>query len=280
MLCFEPQDPQMEEPPYGLSQAEQRVLTQLAEGLSDKQIALQIGASRFTINKHVTIILGKMRVRSRTQAAVRAIREGALPGQPVASSSFATALGDSALEWATLIDLAKDPILVADENGRFKRASVAALDMLGIARDDLVRLDVPDLVLADVAWSRAEYKKLLRNGRWFGEAHLRRSKGAPILVQARSVAIETREGRAGISVLHQTFDPPSQSEAQPPLLESIAAELTAPAAVLDALAAAVSLTTDTAQPEQVVSQIVEAQSALRRASIQLAELSARARDSE
>jgi len=58
------------------------------------------------------------------------------------------------------------------------------------------------------------------------------------------------------------------------LLESIAAELTAPGAVLDALAAAVNRSADTATPEQVVSQIVEAQSALRRASTALAELDA------
>src|SRR3954464_1168681 len=60
MLYTDPQDPRREDPPYGLSQAEQRVLTQLADGLSDKEIALKLGASRFTINKHVTSILAKM----------------------------------------------------------------------------------------------------------------------------------------------------------------------------------------------------------------------------
>jgi len=189
MLYTDPQDPRREDPPYGLSQAEQRVLTQLADGLSDKEIALKLGASRFTINKHVTSILAKMRVRSRTQAAIRAVREGALPGQvPVGSRPFADGSNDTPTEWATLLDLAKDPMLVADENGRFTAASIAALDMLGMAREGLLRLEVPDLVLADTAWSRSEYQKLLRNGSWFGEAQLRRSKGAPILVEAHAVA--------------------------------------------------------------------------------------------
>lgn len=61
--------------PYDLSERELKVLYYLAEGLADKEIAVQLGVTAFTVNKHVGSILLKMNVRSRTAAAVRAVRE-------------------------------------------------------------------------------------------------------------------------------------------------------------------------------------------------------------
>jgi DNA-binding NarL/FixJ family response regulator len=51
------------------------VLYLLSEGLSDKQIALALGVTNYTVNKHVGAILAKMDARSRTAAAVMAIRQ-------------------------------------------------------------------------------------------------------------------------------------------------------------------------------------------------------------
>jgi len=51
-----------------------RVLMMLAEGLLNKQIAAELGVSEATIKAHVTAILRKMGLRSRTQAAVAARR--------------------------------------------------------------------------------------------------------------------------------------------------------------------------------------------------------------
>ena len=48
----------------------------VAEGAADKQIAESLGISIYTVNKHVGNILGKMGAASRTEAGVRAIREG------------------------------------------------------------------------------------------------------------------------------------------------------------------------------------------------------------
>lgn len=61
--------------PYSLSNRELTVLFLLTEGLADKQIAASLGVSTYTINKHVGSILLKMNVRSRTAAAVRAVRD-------------------------------------------------------------------------------------------------------------------------------------------------------------------------------------------------------------
>ncbi len=51
-----------------------RVLMMLADGLLNKQIAAELDVSEATIKAHVTAILRKMEVRSRTQAAVAARR--------------------------------------------------------------------------------------------------------------------------------------------------------------------------------------------------------------
>ena len=51
-----------------------RVLMMLADGLLNKQIAAELSVSEATIKAHVTAILRKMGLRSRTQAAVAARR--------------------------------------------------------------------------------------------------------------------------------------------------------------------------------------------------------------
>jgi PAS domain S-box-containing protein len=64
--------------PYGLTYRELAILHLVAEGSADKQIAESLGVSTYTVNKHVGNILGKMNAASRTEAGVRAIREGLL----------------------------------------------------------------------------------------------------------------------------------------------------------------------------------------------------------
>lgn len=63
---------------YGLTPRELVVLACLAVGLTDKEIAWNHGISPETVHKHVASILRKMNARSRTEAAVRAVREGLL----------------------------------------------------------------------------------------------------------------------------------------------------------------------------------------------------------
>ena len=61
--------------PYNLTPRETAVLTEMTKGLSDMEIAESLGITRFTVNKHIGSILIKTNTRSRTGAAVRAIRE-------------------------------------------------------------------------------------------------------------------------------------------------------------------------------------------------------------
>jgi DNA-binding NarL/FixJ family response regulator len=50
----------------------------VAAGESDKEIAATLGISTLTASKHLANILRKMGAASRTEAGVRAIREGLL----------------------------------------------------------------------------------------------------------------------------------------------------------------------------------------------------------
>ncbi|KAA0876604.1 response regulator transcription factor [Nitrincola tapanii] len=58
-----------------------RVLTMLTEGLLNKQIAYELNVSEATIKAHVTAILRKLGVHSRTQAVIAAQRLGVEPAK-------------------------------------------------------------------------------------------------------------------------------------------------------------------------------------------------------
>ena len=63
---------------YSLTFRELTILHPLAAGRSDKEIATELVISPLTVQKHVSNILGKMDVSSRTEAATRALRQGLL----------------------------------------------------------------------------------------------------------------------------------------------------------------------------------------------------------
>jgi PAS domain S-box-containing protein len=63
---------------YGLTFRELTVLHLMADGRSDREIGTVLGISTLTAHKHVGGILTKMGVGSRTEASVRAVREGLL----------------------------------------------------------------------------------------------------------------------------------------------------------------------------------------------------------
>ncbi|MBN9274610.1 MAG: response regulator transcription factor, partial [Mesorhizobium sp.] len=65
-----------------LTPQQTRVLGMLAEGLLNKQIAYELGVSEATIKAHVSAILQKLDVDSRTQAVIRLAKIGVDPLQP------------------------------------------------------------------------------------------------------------------------------------------------------------------------------------------------------
>lgn len=67
------------ESPEALSGRETEVLKLLARGQSNKQIARSLYVSEKTVKSHVSSILAKLGVRSRTQAALHAVRAELIP---------------------------------------------------------------------------------------------------------------------------------------------------------------------------------------------------------
>jgi DNA-binding NarL/FixJ family response regulator len=66
-----------------LTVRERAVLGLVAEGLANKEIGLRLGIAEKTVKAHVTRVLDKLGVQSRTQAALVAVRSGAGgPGAP------------------------------------------------------------------------------------------------------------------------------------------------------------------------------------------------------
>jgi NarL family two-component system response regulator LiaR len=62
--------------PEALTVREMEVLRLIAQGLSNQEIADRISVSEPTVRAHVSRILGKLHLASRTQAALYAVREG------------------------------------------------------------------------------------------------------------------------------------------------------------------------------------------------------------
>jgi DNA-binding NarL/FixJ family response regulator len=69
-----------------LSEREVEVLRLLTRGYANKEIARGLGISEKTVKTHVSSILGKLGVQSRTQAALHAARMGLVPLDQVGAS--------------------------------------------------------------------------------------------------------------------------------------------------------------------------------------------------
>jgi DNA-binding NarL/FixJ family response regulator len=65
-----------DDPVAALTARELEVLRAVGAGKANKEIAVQLGISERTTRTHVSNILGKLGLRSRTQAALWAVREG------------------------------------------------------------------------------------------------------------------------------------------------------------------------------------------------------------
>jgi DNA-binding NarL/FixJ family response regulator len=69
------------ESPEALTERETEVLRLLAQGQSNKEIAHTLSIGEKTVKTHVSNVLGKLSVQSRTQAALYAVRIGLVPAE-------------------------------------------------------------------------------------------------------------------------------------------------------------------------------------------------------
>jgi len=78
---------QAPESPESLTERETEVLRLLAQGMSNREIARSLVIGEKTVKTHVSHILAKLGVPSRTQAALHAVRVGLAPPGGVADSA-------------------------------------------------------------------------------------------------------------------------------------------------------------------------------------------------
>jgi len=62
-----------------LTQREMEILQYVTNGLANKEIANRLSISERTVKNHLSNIMEKLHVNSRTQAAVYALRRGLVP---------------------------------------------------------------------------------------------------------------------------------------------------------------------------------------------------------
>ena len=75
--------PDLQPAPDALTEREMAVLQLIAQGLSNQEIADTLMVSEPTVRAHVSRILGKLHLASRTQAALYAVRTGLSPDRDV-----------------------------------------------------------------------------------------------------------------------------------------------------------------------------------------------------
>ena len=69
-----------------LTERETEVLRLVAQGQANKEIAVALGIGEKTVKTHVSSVLGKLAVQSRTQAALYAARAGLVPADAVGAT--------------------------------------------------------------------------------------------------------------------------------------------------------------------------------------------------
>ncbi len=100
--------------------------------------------------------------------------------------------------YAHLFESVDDLILVADEEGRYLDANVAATRLLGYSRGELVNMCTLDIVVGTRGEAEQEYARFRSDGSWRAQVDLRRKDGSIVTVEARASAVELPARRVSV----------------------------------------------------------------------------------
>lgn len=116
----------------------------------------------------------------------RLVSHGIIAGYP--GSGFDVAGQDGLSD---MLEASADAILICDGTGRYVDANDVALQLVGLDRDELLRLTVADLVADEHAWTEAEWERYRRDGWWHGPVVLSIKGGRtqPMFATARVVSL-------------------------------------------------------------------------------------------
>ncbi|HET9671953.1 MAG TPA: PAS domain S-box protein [Actinomycetota bacterium] len=102
-----------------------------------------------------------------------------------------------------ILDLLGDAVLITDPEGAIIEANLAAAEMLGYPRAELLSRSVGDLTTWPLERIEAELARLVADGYWRGQVELRRKDGSTLMADSRAGMVETPEGRWGLAILRE-----------------------------------------------------------------------------
>ncbi|HEX6399232.1 MAG TPA: PAS domain S-box protein, partial [Actinomycetota bacterium] len=104
---------------------------------------------------------------------------------------------------AEILDLLGDAVMVTDMSGRYVEVNLAAAEMLGYRRAELLGMAVTDIMAWPKERSEAEYARFAADGIWRGQVELRRKDGSTLVADSRASVLETSEGKWGLAIIRE-----------------------------------------------------------------------------
>lgn len=93
-----------------------------------------------------------------------------------------------------------DALFFFDADTRFTDVNLAACQLLGYSREELLSLRIADVVARSDGWTEREFADFIHSGSWRGEPELRRKDGSVVPVEARAATVSTPAGSVYLSV--------------------------------------------------------------------------------
>jgi PAS domain S-box-containing protein len=96
-----------------------------------------------------------------------------------------------------VLDGVPDAVLISDEAGRYIDANRAAEALVGYTRDELRQMRIGDLAVTppdSPAWAWQEFRRLLGDGQWRGEATMRRKDSTTVPVEGVVTGVRLPDG--------------------------------------------------------------------------------------
>ena len=97
-----------------------------------------------------------------------------------------------------------DAVLITDTAGRYVEVNLAAANLLGRTRAELLGLSAADVYAGPRERTEAEFARLSDQGFWQGTVALLRKDGSEVEVDARASMLETPEGRWGVTIARES----------------------------------------------------------------------------
>lgn len=98
-----------------------------------------------------------------------------------------------------ILDGVADAVLISDDEGAYIDANPAAEALFGYSRDELTKMRIGDLSVTPAtssAWAWQEFRRLLDEGQWRGEATMRRKDGSTVPIEGIVTSVRLPDGSA------------------------------------------------------------------------------------